>query len=76
MDHSVSGYLQRRTTGELEGALMHYLQGKNCLAHAYEITAILCVLETRYAPSNGELPVRIQQALAKYQALLTDTKKS
>ena len=63
MDHSVYGYLSRRTTEELEGILM------DCFRKKYDkftILQILDVLEQRYLP--GVFPshiVQIRQELAE-----------
>jgi hypothetical protein len=56
MDHSVYGYLNRRSTEELEGILQFCLQDKN---YSHVIQDVLDVLEKRYLP--GVFPPHIMQ---------------
>ena len=63
MDHSVYGYLSRRTTEELEGILMDCFQKKY---DKFTILQVLDVLEQRYLP--GVFPshiVQLRQELAE-----------
>lgn len=49
MDHSIHGYLSRRTTEELETLLQHYLKEEN---HRHIILEILKVLKQRYVSTE------------------------
>ena len=44
-DHSVRGYLRRRSTKELENMLALYLEGKNYQKYDYAIREILLILK-------------------------------
>jgi len=63
MDHSVHGYLNRRTTEELEGILQFCLREKG---YDHVVQDVLDVLEARYLP--GVFPphiVQIRQQLSE-----------
>lgn len=65
MDHSVRGYLRRRSTQELEGFLQMCLREKG---YRYAMKDVLDELEKRYAPE--QLPphvIQVRQMLAEQQ---------
>lgn len=49
-DHSISGYLERRTSEELEGVLEYCLQDDRYVKYEDVISQTLRILETRAAP--------------------------
>lgn len=55
-DHSLRGYLQRRTTEELESMLIYCVEGKNYIKYELAILEILKILRQRDASRGGNLP--------------------
>ena len=49
-DHSLSGYLERRSTEELEAILDHCLQKPPCESNQQAIFEILRILNARVSP--------------------------
>lgn len=67
-DHSVRGYLNRRTTEELEGMLQYYLQEHIYKNYEMQILAILDILEERFVPDfTSEQFVRAKEFLLRYK---------
>lgn len=71
VDHSMCGYLQRRTTEELRGMLAYYLQEKQYVNYAHVILEILRILNTRCVQDAP-----LEMALWAYEQLLQNTSKA
>ena len=66
MDHSIQGYLSRRTTEELDYLLLYYLRLEVCEFHRDIIVMILNLLEEREKNEPYEISPKL---LALYKRL-------
>lgn len=65
-DHSLGGYLQRRTTEELEGILEYCLREENYANYEYAILEILDVLKDRFVPeTTSEAAICLRERLLR-----------
>lgn len=65
-DHSVQGYLRRRTTEQLQDMLLYYLDLPVCEYHAQVIQMILTILNER----ENDLHIAISpETIGLYEAL-------
>ena len=67
-DHSLRGYLRRRSTEELDSLLAYCLQEENYANYDYAILDILSVLNERFVPEGtSELALRVKEMLLRYK---------
>ncbi len=67
-DHSLRGYLKRRTTEELDSLLAYYLQETNHENYEHTILEILHVLKERYVPERtSEAALRVKELLLRHK---------
>ena len=67
-DHSLRGYLQRRSTKELETMLAYCLQEENYANYEHVILEILRVLNDRFVPDvNSEQARWFKERLLQYK---------
>ena len=67
-DHSLQGYLQRRSTKELETMLAYCLQEENYANYKHVILEILNVLNDRFVPDIHSKQARwIKEKLLQYK---------
>ncbi len=65
-DHSLRGYLGRRSTDELIVLLAYYLQKAN---YIHVVLEILRLLNDRFVPGDtSESALRVRQLLSRYHA--------
>lgn len=65
-DHSPGGYLQKRTTEELEGILECCLREENYANYEYAILEILDVLKGRFVPdATSEAALCLRERLLR-----------
>lgn len=68
MDHSLRGYLKRRSTEELDSLLAYCLQEANYANYEYAILEILSILNDRFAPNDTlELAGLVKEMLLLYK---------
>ncbi len=67
-DHSLRGYLKRRSTVELDSLLAYYLQEENYANNAHVILEKLHVLEERFEPDAApDLTHHAKEMLLQYE---------
>ncbi len=66
MDHSIMGYLQRRTTEELQGILHAYLYQKTEEVYTPTVCSAVEILKLRY----DVLPAALACDIAQFEAIL------
>ena len=67
-DHSLGGYLRRRSDKELEAILAYCLQEENYANYEYAILEILRVLQDRFVPdATSEEILLIKEKLLQYK---------
>lgn len=67
-DHSLSGYLKRRSTKELETILQYCLQGENYIHYAHTIKEILRILQECFVPDiTDEAYIWLREKLLQYK---------
>lgn len=72
-NHSVCGYLKRRSTEELKEMLVYYLQEENYTNNEQAILEILCVLNDRFEPHiTIELVHRAEKVLLRHKSQAED----
>lgn len=65
-EHSVRGYLSRRSTDELQAMLQYYLRGNRYKDYREEILMTLQILEERFVPDvTSEQYLRVKEMLLK-----------
>ena len=66
-DHSLRGYLKRRSTKELEAILAYCLQEANYVKYEEVILQVLSILDDRFVPDvSPELALRVKEMLLRY----------
>ncbi len=67
-DHSLDGYLRRRSTEELESLLAYCLQDEIYANYKHVILEILRILEERFVPDmTSEEVLRVKEKLLQYK---------
>ena len=68
-DHSLRGYLNRRSTEELNAILAYCLQEENYASYEHVILEILSVLNDRFVPDDtSKLALWVKEMLLRYKA--------
>ena len=63
MDHSIEGYLKRRTTQELDGMLNFCVMGDNWKKYGYVVPMILNILRERDGLETWDVSAQVEQML-------------
>lgn len=75
-DHSIRGYLERKSTPELEGILNYIINGGNVVDPGDGVRMILEILYERDKDLEIKITPRIQQAAERFIKKVEESKES